>query len=167
VLAFEPEPENVGWIRKSIELNEYRNISLMQYALADEDASVPLYLGDKSGWHTLLPNRPARGRGVIEVQQRRLDSVLAESGNPAIDVMKIDVEGGELGVMRGARRCLSDHRVATLFIDVHPHLGVDPFEVRDELQSHGYRVTALTPGGEPDSGVRAETAEMIASVVPG
>lgn len=104
VLAFEPEPENCACIRQSLQANRYTNVQLLELALGDRDDRALLYLGQKSGWHTLLPGLPQRTEGAIEVRRRRLDAVLEELGTQRIDVMKIDVEGAELRVLVGARQ---------------------------------------------------------------
>jgi FkbM family methyltransferase len=134
VLAFEPMPENCRWIRKSIELNGYRSIELHELALWDTDGREPLYLGERSGWHSLVP---AQNGESIEVTTRTLDAVLAESGDPHADVLKIDVEGAELRVLRGAERTLAAGPLAVI-IDVHPTRGADAAEVSTVLAGHGF-----------------------------
>jgi hypothetical protein len=62
-----------------------------------------------------------------------LDRWLASSGQPAPHVVKIDVEGGEAGVLRGMRRALTSVRPA-LIIELH---GTGE-EVADELDSASY-----------------------------
>jgi FkbM family methyltransferase len=135
VLAFEPMPENCRWIRKSIELNGYRSIRLFELALSDEQGRALLYLGKRSGWHSLLPKE---GRETIEVPTRTLDAVLAESGDAHVDVLKVDVEGAELPVLRGAERTLADAGLTAILIDVHPDLGIDPADVCELLARHGF-----------------------------
>lgn len=139
VLAFEPEPTNCHWIRRSLERNGYRNVRLHELALGNENGTAHLHLGRRSGSHTLLPGRRDRDRGAIEVPVRRLDDLLAEIGcDGPIDMMKIDVEGAELQVLEGATRVLSEHRDLILLLDVHPHLGVDPAQVCEFLAQRGF-----------------------------
>jgi FkbM family methyltransferase len=138
VLAFEPAPDNCRWIRASIELNGYESITLFELALSDADGRVPLYLGKWSGFHSILPRRnPRRPLPAVEVQTRTLDSVLADSGDPHVDVIKIDVEGAELQVLHGAERMLADSRLIAVFVELHPGYGVDAAEVGDLLAGHG------------------------------
>jgi FkbM family methyltransferase len=135
VLAFEPSPENCRWIHKSIELNGYRCIELHELALSDADGRERLYLGDRSGWHSLVEREAAEGAAdSIEVEARTLDSALSGA---APDVLKVDVEGAELRVLAGAKRTLTDTRLSAVLIDVHPDR-VDPGAVCDVLASHGF-----------------------------
>jgi FkbM family methyltransferase len=136
VLSFEPGPENCRWIRKSIELNGYRSIALHELALSDAEGHVPLYLGERSGWHSLVPARD--GGDSIEVETRTLDSMLADTGDAHADVLKIDVEGAELAVLRGAARTLAEQPPLAVLVDLHPARGVDPAEVISVLVGHGF-----------------------------
>jgi FkbM family methyltransferase len=146
VLAFEPHPENCRWIRKSIRKNSYRNIDLYEMALSDVDGTAQLHLGEKSGFHTLLAGKPQREKGTINVQTRCLDSWLAEIGfDRSIDAIKIDVEGADLHVLRGARQTISRNPGIVVFLDVHPHLGVNPKEVCDFLRGFGLELFAEEP----------------------
>ena len=136
VLAFEPSPENCYWIRKSIDLNGYRCITLHELALSDGEGRAALYMGERSGWHSLLPGEDPGDS--IEVATRTLDAVLAESGDARAEVIKIDVEGAELRVLGGAERTLADPRSLAVLIDVHPGRGIDPAAVAALLTRHGF-----------------------------
>jgi FkbM family methyltransferase len=139
VLAFEPEPTNYKWMRRSVKLNGYRNVSLYQIALSDRNGQAPLYLGEKSGWHTLVSGQRFRGQGVIYVETRTLDSFLEQMHFvDHIDVMKIDVEGAELQVLAGASATLGKAGNMVILIDVHPELDVHPRDVCEFLETKGF-----------------------------
>jgi FkbM family methyltransferase len=139
VLAFEPEPENCAWIRRSVERNRYRSIELFELALGDEDGEAVLYLGERSGWHTLVPGVAGRGHDSITVAVRTLDGVLAERAVDRVDAIKIDVEGGELGVLRGAAAALGGDHPLLVLLDIHPPI-TDAREVCAMLTDHGLRL---------------------------
>jgi len=145
VLTFEPEPENCKWIRRSIELNGYRNVRLYEVALGDTQGQAQLYLGEKSGWHTLLPSQPFRNVATISILKRTLDSILEETNHRYVNLIKIDVEGAELEALRGAYHTLSNNRDIVLLIDTHPQLGVSPVEVCDFLKELGFTLHRVRP----------------------
>jgi len=146
VLSFEPHPENCRWIRKSIAKNEYSNISLYEMALSDSNGTAQLHIGEKSGFHTLLAGQPQREHGIIEVKTRRLDDLLAEIGfDRPINALKIDVEGADMHVLRGARETIARSPGIVIFLDVHPHLGVNPREVCEFLRELGLELYAEEP----------------------
>lgn len=130
VLAFEPHPENCRWIRKSIARNQYRNIDLYDVALSDTNGVAHLCLGETSGQHTLLGEGRTAKRGFIEVQTRTLDHLLDDIGlSRPVDAIKIDVEGAEMHVLRGARETFIKNRGIVVLLDLHPNLGVNVGEL--------------------------------------
>jgi FkbM family methyltransferase len=146
VLAFEPHPENCEWIRKSIAKNGYRNIELYELALSDSNGSAQLHLGEQSGHHTLLAGQLRQEQGLIAVQTRILDDLLEETQfRGPIDAIKIDVEGADMHVLRGAQKTLLNNPGIVVFLDVHPQLGVDPAEVCAFLQDLGFGLRKEQP----------------------
>ena len=158
VVAVEPSPENARWVRRSLERNRTRNATVIEAALAEERGTAVLNLRPLSGWHTLLPADDAVGE--VTVETRTLDDVVAELGLGAVDAIKIDVEGGELGVLRGAQQTLSAPGERLILLDLHPPL-VDPVEVAELLRASGYRLLAPAPP-YADLDVEAVTREVVA-----
>jgi FkbM family methyltransferase len=164
VLAFEPVPDNLHWLRKSIALNGYRSVEVIEIALSDTAGRAPIHLGTFSGWHSLVHTEGGTGE-TIEVETRTLDSVLEERGGRA-DVIKIDVEGAELQVLRGAERTLGAGGPLTVFVECHPHRGVDPAEIWDVFATHGFSFRDPTAIGTELPG-RPEKLRDIVAVRPG
>jgi FkbM family methyltransferase len=146
VLAFEPHPENCGWIRKSIAKNGYHNIDLYELALSDSNDTAQLHLGEQSGHHTLLAGQLRHEQGLIEVQTRILDDLLEETKFcGTIDAIKIDVEGADIHVLRGAQKTLLRNHGIVVFLDIHPQLGVDSAEVCAFLRGLGFGLRKEEP----------------------
>lgn len=142
VIAIEPEPENIAWIGRSIRENRLENTTLHQLAIGDFNGEAKLFLGAKSGWHTLIQGQPDRDKGTIDVQVRTLDDLLhVDSDSTERPLMiKVDVEGAELSVLRGAGALLSSSTDIVLLIDIHPDMGVDSQEVCRLLEAKGFEL---------------------------
>ena len=145
VVCIEPEPSNFDWIRRSIDLNGYKNINVCKLALSDHDGESLLHLGTKSGFHTLLSGVPERDRGAVKVRVRKLDSLLSELDVRRVDFVKIDVEGAELQVLKGAVQTITANPQIVLFLDIHPFLGVNVLEVFDHLYCMGLTLCRMRP----------------------
>lgn len=104
IYAFEPNSDNCGWLEKSIALNGYTSINVVPIALADRNETRHLFTGKKSGHHSLVYDQ---GLGRTSVTVRRLDDFLKERGVQRVDIIKIDVEGVEVEVLRGATELLA------------------------------------------------------------
>lgn len=156
VIAFEPDPVNCRWLRKSIERNGLTNVELYQEALSDVEGEASFFLSGVSGWHTLKKGQLAAEKGEIKVRTRPLDDV----DLPRLDVMKIDVEGAELEVLEGARRHLRRFR-PLLFVDLHPMMGADVPAVVRFLRDAGYELRSF----ESDGAIRpyrSDDGELVA-----
>jgi len=97
VFAFEPVPSNFHALKHNVEINNQANVTCISKAVAETNGVSKLYLSDYNGSHSLIDNPAAFSGIVIDVKTVRLDSL--ETLNH-IDVLKIDVEGSELQVIR-------------------------------------------------------------------
>lgn len=88
------------------------------------------------------------GQGGVEVEVATLDDTVAEFGAPRLLVM--DIQGGELGALRGGERLLTEHR-PVIVLEVESRclepLGGSAQEVLDVLQSHDYTCWRFTRAG--------------------
>jgi FkbM family methyltransferase len=97
VHAFEPMPYNRRRLDQAVQLNALKNVDIYPFALSDVNGSAPLYGHRASAMWTLVADR-GDSEG-IDVACRTINSLASDLGDP--DVVKIDVEGAELEVLRG------------------------------------------------------------------
>jgi FkbM family methyltransferase len=107
VIAIEPSPTIFPYLKRNVDLNGLSNISLAQCAASDTDLQeVPFYEApiDNFGMGSL----GAQFNGEsIPVITRTLDSILSEHGVDRVTLIKVDVEGFEMGVFKGAEKLLN------------------------------------------------------------
>ena len=146
VYSFEPHPTNVEALRRNLELNNI-NANIFQLALSDEEGTVKLSSkGSESGLgeHSL---DTTESESTIPVTVRQLDEVRSEHNLPVPTVVKIDVEGAELNVIRGAKKVLSDTECEIIYCEFHPEkiksFGGTYDEIQDELNDLGFNLTVL------------------------
>ena len=104
VYSFEPVPQLASSIRKNADLNQYKQITLSNLALSDHSGQARFYVGpeDNSGLSSL--RQPRGSSGTLDVTLARFDDIFSDSENIAL--VKIDVEGAELAVLRGMNEYL-------------------------------------------------------------
>ena len=115
VFAFEPLPMARAQLERSI-ADRGPGVTVFPYALADREGTdefvVALDLPAYSGLKTRIYDAPTRLER-ISVEVRTLDGVLA--GQRSVRYVKIDAEGGELGILRGATSMLARQRPVVSF----------------------------------------------------
>lgn len=132
IIAFEAIPEKADRLRK-----KFPDVRVECCALSDREGQASFFVDlDRSGYSSL-----ARGSSQvreIEVPLRRLDDFLA--GEP-VDLIKIDVEGAELGVLRGASSVLETARPVIMFESApEERLGYAKADLWRFLDGRGYAV---------------------------
>jgi len=110
VLAFEPLANNVARLQRNIALNGLENVSVYACAVGECDGETPLHLADDPAFASTTAVKGKRGVGrATIVPLVKLDRIWREAGTPCVAAMKLDVEGGELSVLKGSeellRRC--------------------------------------------------------------
>jgi len=105
VFAFEPDPINFAGLERNIELNGFSNITTFKMAVSDYNGKGKLFVsGNFTGERSLIDVK-GRPKDNIEVGVEKLDSIIWGK----IDIIKIDVDGGEVGVLRGAERIINSN----------------------------------------------------------
>lgn len=108
IIAIEAIPEKAERLRR-----KFRRVSIYNYAVGDHDGKVSFFINPKqSGYSSLGKAANAEGLQEITVSIKRLDGLVWGSD---VDVIKIDVEGAELGVLIGAKMLLNDSRPVIMF----------------------------------------------------
>lgn len=149
VVIFEPLPANAEQIRKMIELNPGLPVELMEAAVSEANGEIEFCLMPETSMGKMAASSfqaGASGGERIKVRTIAIDAMVTAGQLKAPAVMKIDVEGAELLVLRGARQVLAAHG-PKLFMEIHSHaLGRDCRALLTEL---GYTVQTVEPG-EPE-----------------
>lgn len=133
VFSFEPFEENFYYLKKHIKINNYKNIFSFKMAVADKN-NIAFFKKEKSSAMGHL------GDGDIKVEVISLDEQLKNKELPIPNFLKIDVEGAEFLVLKGAQNLLkANHPI--IFLSIHSDL------LREEcfnlLLSLGYNLSPI------------------------
>jgi FkbM family methyltransferase len=150
VYAFEPSPDTFQVLTRNVHSNHLQNVLCQRIALSDGD-------GEALYERRLYPDGAGLSREAesihigklnpilsrFPVKTRRVDDYVQEQKISAVDLVKLDVEGAELKVLRGSRNTLSRFGPALIF-EFDPRLmgtyGFTPLEVVSFLGTLGYRL---------------------------
>ncbi|HEY3673361.1 MAG TPA: FkbM family methyltransferase [Acidimicrobiia bacterium] len=148
VIAVEPVPANAERLRRSLNLDRSLEplVTVVECALG-ASAGMARLLGERpgdTGNAAVVPPGSAAGEPV---PMRTLDQVLDELGTGRVDVIKLDVEGYEFEVLRGAQHCLERDRpivYGEFAADLMPQFGASFVDVVELFRPLGYRFFTQT-----------------------
>lgn len=117
VIAFEPLPQNIFYLKRHLQLNRCANVKVIEAAVIEYNGTVFFEEGISSSMgHT-------SSQGKFRVKGVNLDEIIFNSEVPPPDCIKIDVEGDEMLVLMGAKSTLKNKHpkifLATHGCDVH------------------------------------------------
>jgi len=109
VVAFEPSPREQKQLRDNVRLNRCRNVRIEPVAVGSSRGRANLFLvqGSEDYCNSLRPPAVKADTVGVSVAVETLDDFLRENRIPRVDFLKVDVEGGELEVLRGASKLLA------------------------------------------------------------
>ncbi len=153
VFAFEPSPESFAGLCRHIALNHLAGVvTPVRAAVSDASADVQLRGDGFQGTNRLLfPGEPAGARSTFSAPAVTVDD-FCEREKILPDLIKIDVEGSELAVLRGARRTIRacGDRL-NLFVEMHAKtwaaVGMTKEDLLTELEIQGLAAAPLQEGG--------------------
>lgn len=120
VVAIEPVANTVRQLRQNLERNKCINVDIVQGAAAAASGNVPLYLTDDPALHA-AGGEPIAGHPTLRettASAYTLDELWTAAGRPAVSLVKVDVEGAEHEVLRGAATMIESCRPA-LIVEVN------------------------------------------------
>jgi FkbM family methyltransferase len=123
VIALEAHPGNFEMLNRNIKLNQLTNVIPLNYAVYSKETKIKLYLPEEESgytiYNTIMPNRAGTEDKFVEVNANTLDFLLQLKGITDVNWVKIDVEGAEFEVLKGATNMLSKSKDIALLIEVH------------------------------------------------
>jgi FkbM family methyltransferase len=146
VVSIEPNPVTLGTLRANVGQAKGGKISVQPVACSDREAVLKFYAAPRQNTgESSLSSKNAGQEGAIagtyEVRARPLDDIAAELGLTRVDVVKIDVEGAEMLVLKGAKSTLARfHPVLIIELKDYQLKAMDTStaEVQEWLRSRGY-----------------------------
>jgi FkbM family methyltransferase len=158
VLSIEPNLVALEQLRQNVEHSHLGNVHVAHTACGDSYDPVRLYLHtDSNSSMASLSAANATSGAAVDVACTTLDDLCQERGLPRAHLVKIDVEGAELSVLRGMERILREVR-PVIVLELEPHLlegfGATTASILTLLAGYDYRVSPL--GGHSNYVCRPE-----------
>jgi FkbM family methyltransferase len=152
--AFEPEESNFRLLFRNLSINKTSNVMPHKAAITDEDGYTNLYLcGINSGMHRVYHSNECND--VLRIATTKIDGIVSK-----VDFIKMDIEGSELGALKGMKNLLTNSK-PTILMEYCPQYireyGADPRDVYYFLKDLGYSIRLL-----PDKDTSISYLELLA-----
>jgi len=135
VVAFEPIPENLGYLKQHLEINSVSNVEIIEAAVSDRRGHDRLSSGPSSSmWHL-------DAQGELEVPTINLDELVLNEKLPPPNLIKMDIEGAEFLALSGSARVIEEFH-PVLILSTHGY--EIHYRCRSFLESAGYRLTPIS-----------------------
>lgn len=115
VLSFEPSVESFPVLERNVQLNQFDNVKLFNSALSSEEGTSRLYHIDNAPNSYSLNSDSRPDTTFEEVSTETLDAILLCEDIEKVDFIKLDVEGAEEKVLKGANSLLVQSKPKVLF----------------------------------------------------
>jgi FkbM family methyltransferase len=146
--AFEPDSQAFARLAEALDGG---SATLSKIALSDRQGTSPFHVvAPAAGTNSLYPVPEANPVAQENVATTTLDSYAEQSGVAHFALVKIDAEGHDLAVLRGARTLLAEHRIAVTQFEYNHRWILGRSYLRDAFEfllALGYRVGKVTPRG--------------------
>ncbi len=141
--AFEPQAGVFALLQQNLRANSLANVQAECMALSDGDGALELHcFPDLDVGYASITNRGRRDARTITCRAQTLDSYLKQHHIPDVTLLKLDVEGAELLVLRGASTLLGSPRPPMWIIEINRETaaaaGYRPEDLLCLLHSYGY-----------------------------
>jgi len=149
VLAFEPDNDNRRRLQQNVARNGFAHVAIDKRAVANVTDRLSFYrCADNDGGHALY--NPGRAAANVKTRAHPKQSIVRTTtlddavlpGSPPVRLLKIDVEGAEVNVLRGAQRILGTDRPA-IIAEINAfglqQMGEGEHTLRAFLRSFGYQ----------------------------
>lgn len=152
VHAFEPVKRTFDRLAQNVELNGFGNVVLSRLALTNCNGEASMWVAPESssGMSSLVAPDDVTGASE-RVRTERLDDYCRRAEIQEVDIVKIDVEGEELQVLRGGEQVLRRSQHARVFVEVNRALlarsDTSPEELAAFMASIGFKPHRITERG--------------------
>ncbi len=133
VFSFEPNKKNFDRLSANIALNKKLNIYPYQFAVGDFETEVSFTKNLDGQNHISLDKNDQ----LELVKCKRLDNILKEQNIDSVHYIKIDVEGFELGVLKGLGDYFSNKKISIIQIEINDSISNSSSTINDLINFIG------------------------------
>jgi len=161
VYSFEPDPVNFELLKKSVEINGFENVVLIQKAVSDTTEKIKLFLGDNdSAINRIYDAKLGDAKKSIDVESITIDEYFKEN-DKLFNFIKIDSEGSEAKIINGMEKFLTKNRKLIMMTEFFPFLikksGDEPKQYLKSLENSGFELYNILDDNKETNKINSES----------
>ena len=142
VFAFEPTPDTAIFLQRTANENLLNNVDIIPYALSNKCGTCNFFINDNSELNSLTTN--TKNSKSVSVSVQTLDNIKDKFEDVCINFVKLDAEGEEANIIRGAEVFIKEHDPLFMFEFKHgSRINNELLEVFTEKE---FKLLQLVPG---------------------
>lgn len=110
VYAFEPHPTIYNSLKKSVSSNQIVNLEVLNKAVSHASGSIELHLSSTTSNTLQQVARQNKANKTVAIDMITLDQFVNQNKITSVDLIKIDVDGIELDILKGAKQTIIAHK---------------------------------------------------------
>jgi len=145
IYAFEPSPVAYPRLKENIRLNNLSNQIIAEQIILSDHIGYANFVDTSTSETSHLSSKKDTS-DYIKIKSCTLDDYAREKNIKTIKLLKIDVEGSELIVLRGAKKLLAEHRIRNILVELNTdaaNYGYNNSDTVNYLKSFGYKIPVL------------------------
>ena len=160
VFSFEPDPLNFQLLKKSVEINRFDNVILVQKAVSNTTEKIKLFVGNNDrAINRIYDAKLGDAKESIDVESIRIDEYFKEN-DELVNFIKIDSEGSEVKIINGMKQFLSRNQELVMMTEFFPFLikksGDEPNQYLKSLEKSGFSLYNILDKNEKTNKINSE-----------
>jgi FkbM family methyltransferase len=144
VFAFEPGPQSFALLTKNVAINQYKNVSAVNKAVAQQKGMTHFFLCRTGESDNRLFDTPQEERDVVDIETVALDEFLNDT---KVDFIKMDIQGAEYVALEGMSDLLTRNQHVRVLLEYSPlcleQSGVNLKEFLNYIHSLKFKIHVL------------------------
>jgi len=146
IFAFEPMPFSRKLLTMNVKLNSVENVEIYPFAIGDQNGEQDFYIYKEINFSGFNLNPNGNLVSTIKVRAMTLDNFIEKYlGDTLPTVLRMDVEGFEYNVIKGAMNTIKNCNKLRIFMEIHPHiLSQEQLnEILSILENNNFKIKAV------------------------
>jgi len=146
IYAIEPNPEAINYLKKSIALNKYKNIKVMNIGVGERKGILPFYISKNWNWSRFTELLNGSKEDIVKIKKIEVKSLDNLFENKKIDLIRMDIEGYEKKVIESMNKILKKNPNIIIFMEFHANMFLtkEKKEIVDWIISNGFEIKYLS-----------------------